>query len=331
MSTCMFRSPLASRLQAFLEMRVALGRKGTNDRKMLTYLDHFLVGELRPGRPITREIVERWFKDIEHLSTGTRINRISLLRQFCFYLSYFDPRTCVVHRSFLPGRTRPAPHIYSPQEVRSILEAAKQIGPEGSLRPAVIATIVGLLYSAGLRIGEALKLTLADVDLEGQLLTIRETKFKKSRYVPLSPSTVYHLAAFLHQREKAGFSTSLTAPVFISPTGQAYGPARICEIVLDILRNIGLRGPKGERGPRIHDFRHSFAVTRLALWYQQGGNINAKLPLLATYLGHTSLIGTEVYLHATAELLEKTSKRFRNRFAIPALKRQKEVPHVKES
>jgi integrase/recombinase XerD len=331
MSTCTFRSPLASRLQAFLEMRVALGRKGTNDRKILTYLDHFLVGELGPGRPVTREIVERWFKEQERLSTGTRINRISLLRQFLSYLSHFDPRTCVVHRSFLPGKTRPAPYIYSPQEVRSILEAARQIGPEGSLRPAVIATLIGLLYCTGLRIGEALKLVLSDVDLKGQLLTIRETKFKKSRYVLLSPTTVHHLAIFLRQRKEAGFPTVLTAPVFISPSGRAYGPVRICQIFLDILRKIGLRGPKGERGPRIHDFRHSFAVTRLALWYRQGGNINAKLPLLATYLGHTSLLGTEVYLHATAELLEKTSKRFRNRFAIPFPVRRKEVPHVKES
>jgi integrase/recombinase XerD len=330
MATCTFRSPLASRLQAFWEMRVALGRKGTNDRKILTYLDHFLMGELKPGRPITREIVERWFKHIEHLRPGTRINRISLLRQFCSYLSHFDPRTCVVHRTFLPCRTRPAPYIYSQKDVRAIIAAAQKIGPDGSLRPAVIATLIGLLYCAGLRIGEALKLTLADVDLEGQLLTIRETKFNKSRYVPLSPSAVHHLAVFLHQREEAGFSTVPTAPVFVNPEGRAYAQPRICTIFLEILRNLGLRGPKGEHGPRVHDFRHSFAINRLALWYRQGGNINAKLPLLATYLGHASITGTEVYLHATAELLEKTSRRFHNRFAIPPLKRKKEVPHVEE-
>jgi integrase len=311
-------------------MRVALGRKGTNDKKMLIYLDRFLIGELKPGRPITREIVERWFKDIERLSPGTRINRISLLRQFCSYLSHFDPRTCVVHRTFLPCRTRPAPYIYSQKEVRAIIAAAQKIGPDGSLRPAVVATLIGLLYCTGLRIGEALKLTLADVNLEEKLLTIRETKFKKSRYVPLSPSAVLHLVAFLHRRKEAGFSTISTASVFVNPQGRAYGPARICQILLDILRHLGLRGAKGERGPRVHDFRHSFAISRLALWYRQGGNINAKLPLLATYLGHASITGTEVYLHATAELLEKTSRRFHNRFAVPPLKREKEVPHVEE-
>lgn len=333
MATCNFRSPLASRLQAFWEMRVALGRKGVSDSKILMYLDRFLMGELKPGRPITAKIAEGWFKDMEHLSVGTRINRISILRQFCSYMSIFDRRTCVIHRSFLPRRTRPAPYIYSLQEVHSIIAAAKQIGlgPNGSLRPAVIATLIGLLYSTGLRIGEALKLTLADVDLKGQFLTIRETKFKKSRYVPLSPSTVHHLAGFLRQRKEAGFSTDPAAPMFVNPAGQACEQSGTCKIILEILRHVGLRGPKGERGPRVHDFRHSFAVNRLALWYRRGVNINAKLPLLATYLGHTSIICTEVYLRATAELLEKTSKRFHNHFAIPFLTRKEEVPYVKES
>jgi len=327
MSTCLFRSPLAFWLQGFLEMRRALGRKGDHERKILTYLDRFLMVELKPGQTITPNIVDRWIKDLEHLSVGTRINRISILRQFCFYLSHFDPRTCLVHRSFLPQRTRRVPHIYSRQEVRSVMNAAKQIGPVGSLRPAVIYTLIGLLNSTGLRIGEALKLTLADVDLRGQLLTIRETKFKKWRYVPLSPSTVHYLTGFLRQRSEAGFSTAPTAPVFVNPQGRAYGHPRIVFIFLEIIRRIGLRGPKGERGPRLHDFRHTFAVNRLALWYRQEVNLLAKLPLLATYLGHTTVTSTEVYLQATAELLEKTGKRFHSHFAIPPLTRRKEVPH----
>jgi len=323
MATCAFRSPVASRLQDFWEMRVALGRKGEGDHKILTGLDRFLMGELKPGRPVTAEIADRWFKSMEHLSAGTRLNRMSILRLFCMYLSHFDPRTCVVHQSFLPRRNRPAPYIYSQQEVCLILDAARKIGPDGSLRPLLIATVIGLLYSTGIRIGEAMKLILADVDIQGELLTIRETKFMKSRYVPLSTSTAKHLADFLHQREMAKFPTIPSAPVFICPSGRAYRPGRICSIFLEIIRSIGLRGPKGERGPRIHDFRHTFAVSRLAHWYQQGENINAKLPLLATYLGHSALTGTEIYLHATAELLEKTSTRFKNHFAIPFLKRNK--------
>ena len=304
MATCTFRSPVAARLQAFWEMRRCPRTQRESELKILTYLDRFLMGELKPGRPITAAIADRWFKSMEHLNTGTRINRMSLLRQFCSYLSNFDPRTCVIHQSFLPRRNRPAPHIYSPQEVMLDSGCRPKIGPKGSLRPALITTLIGLLYSTGLRIGEALKLTLADVDIQSELLTIRETKFKKSRYVPLSPSTAHHLADFCISVRKQG---SLLLPLHLClsvPPGRAYGPGRICEIFLEILRDVGLRGPKGERGPRIHDFRHTFAVNRLPQWYRQGGNINAKLPLLATYLGHSSLAGTEIYLHATAELLK---------------------------
>jgi integrase len=319
MSTCLFRSCLAARLHGFWKMRVALGRKGISERKILIYLDRFLTRALKPGQAITPAIAQQWCAEMEHLSTGTRINRISVLRQFCAYLRYFDPRTCVIHRTWLPNRTRPAPYIYARPEMRSILAAARRIGPPGSLRPAVIATLIGLLYSTGLRIGEALKLTLADVDLANQLLTVRETKFKKSRYVPLSPSTVCKLADYLGRREKAGFPTDPAAAVFVNPSGQAYGSPRVCQIFLAILRRVGLRQPKGERGPRLHDLRHTFAVTRLAGWYRHGENLNAKLPLLSTYLGHTSLVGTQVYLHATAELLEKASARFHKRFFIPHL------------
>lgn len=311
-------------------MRRASGRKGDHERKILTYLDRFLAEDLKPGQPITIELVERWFKNMEYLSVGTRINRISLLRQFCFYLGHFDPRTCIIHRSFLPRRTRPAPYIYSQQEVCSIMASARQIGPVGSLRPAVVSTLIGLLYTTGLRIGEALKLTLEDIDLRVKLITVRETKFRKSRYVPLSLPTVHHLARFLRYRKKAGFSTVPTAPVFVNPQGRTYGHPRIVTIFLEIIRNLGIRSREGERGPRLHDFRHTFAVNRLALWYREGVNPSVKLPLLSTYLGHTTVTCTEVYLQATAELLEKTGKRFHDYFAIPSLKNRKGVPHAKK-
>jgi len=162
MATCLFRSSLAFRLQTFLETRRAAGRDDVGTQKILIYLDRFLMSELNPGRPITPEIVEHWFKSLEHLSTGTRINRISILRQFCLYLSHFDPRTCIVHRSFVPRRTRPVPHIYTRNEVHRIMAASKCIGPTEGLRPLVFSNLIGLLYSTGLRIGEALKLTIGE-------------------------------------------------------------------------------------------------------------------------------------------------------------------------
>ena len=157
-------------------------------------------------------------------------------------------------RSFISfaSPTRHAPHIYTRKEVRQIIAAAKQIGPRGSLRPSVVATLVGLLYTTGLRIGEALRLALADVDLKKRLLLVRETKFKKSRYVPLSASAVVQLQGYLRQRRKAGMSTTADAPFFVNRRRKRYGPTAFATVFLEIIRKLGIRGPKGQVGPRVH-------------------------------------------------------------------------------
>ena len=317
MATCLFRSPLAHRLQAFLETHYARGRRGLSSQKILLGLDRFLIGELQPGQTLSREVVERWNESMAHLSPNTRINRLCVLRRFCRYLGHFDPDTCLVSPSFSPRRTRPAPHIFGPEDVRRIMAAARQLGPPGSLRPVMAANLIGLLYATGVRIGEALNLTLADIDLKRQVVEVREGKFHKSRYVPLSPSAARHLEKYLRQRRDAGFSTVPTAPAFPNLGGRRHGHAGFVMLFLELLRGLGLRGPKGQRGPRVHDLRHTFAVHRLLAWYRQGANLAAKLPLLSTYLGHSSLTGTEIYLQATAELLAQAGRRFRSHCAVP--------------
>ena len=321
MKTCTFRSPLAPRLQTFLEIRRALGRKADSDQKILRYIDRFLWSVLQPGQPITREIIHQWLKSIEPLSVGTRINRVSTFRQFCRYLSHFDRRTYLIPGGFLPKRTRPAPYIYTHQQIRMVMAAARRTGPKGSLHPIAISTLIGLLYSTGLRISEALKLTLEDIDLKRRLLLIRQTKFKKSRWVPLSTSTAKALRVFLECRRICGFPTVGAAPVFVNSrknaNGRPYGYGAICRTFLEIIRRVKIRGPVEKRGPRVHDLRHSFAVHRLAKWYREGAVISAKLPLLSTYLGHSSLVGTEIYLQATAQLLEEANRRFHNHCAFP--------------
>jgi integrase/recombinase XerD len=324
MATRLFRSPLASRLQAFLETRRAgNGGRDSSQHKILFYLDRFFMAEMKPAEPLTRDIAERFNETIAHLSPGTRINRLSVLRQFCLYLSHFDPRTCVIYRSYLPRRSRPAPYIYTRPEVRQIMAAAGKLGPPGSLRPLVVSTLIGLLYATGMRIGEALNLRLGEVDLKRRLIEVREGKFKKSRYVPLSPSTARQMRTYLERRGRAGFSTAPTAFVFLNVIGTKHGHPGFVTAFLELLRSIGLRGPKGARGPRIHDLRHTFAVNRLMAWYRQGVNLGSKLPLLSTYLGHSTVTGTQVYLHATAELLESAGRRFHARFAVPPVVRNK--------
>jgi integrase len=324
MATCLFRSPLAPRLQAFVETRRAgNGVRGQSSEKILLYLDRFLMGEIKSGQPLTRQVVEHWNESMAHLNPNTRRNRLLVLRQFCLYLSHFDPRTCILYRSYLPRRSRPAPYIYTREDVNKIMAAARKLGPPGSLRPVVVSTLIGLLYATGVRIGEALNLTLRDINLKRRLIEVREGKFGKSRYVPLSPSTTSHMRAYLERRRRADFSTAPTAYVFLNVIGTRHGHPGFATVFLEILRSIGLRGPKGQPGPRIHDLRHTFAVNRLLAWYRQGVNLGSKLPLLSTYLGHTTVSGTEVYLHATAELLESAGRRFHARFAVPPVKRTK--------
>jgi integrase/recombinase XerD len=172
-----------------------------------------------------------------------------------------------------------------------------------------------------------LKLTLADVDLKKRLLLIRETKFKKSRHVPLSASTAAHLRNYLLQRRKAGMPAAADSPLFVNRRGNKYGQEAFTTVFLEIIRKLGIRGPKGQAGPRVHDFRHSFAVNRLLAWYREGANLSAKLPLLSTYLGHSTVSCTEVYLHATAELLESVGRRFHSHFAVPLLTRKRTHGH----
>jgi integrase len=318
---------LADRLQAFWESRYGGRQGGFATRRLLGYLDDFLARELKPGDTITEQVAQCWIKSIEHLSSGSRVNRISVLRQFCLYLQYFDRRTCIIHRAFLPRRSRLVPHIYSSGEVRRIMAAARRIGPPGNLRPAVVATLVGLLFSTGLRIGEAVKLTLADVDLDRQLLRIRRTKFRKSRFVPLSPSTARHLAAYLRRRRRAGFATDPTSRLFVSLRGLPLSSNNFNNLFIALLRQLGLRGPHGQRGARVHDARHTFCVHRLLAWHRSGANLLAKLPALSTYLGHASVSGTQTYLHATAELLESVGERFHAHFAIPTSKGNRHAHH----
>lgn len=321
MTTHLFQSPLGSKMHSFLEIRRALGRQADTDQKTLRYIDRFLKDVLQPGQPITREIIHQWLKTIEPLSAVTRINRISTFRKFCCYLSHFDRRTHLIPRGLSPKRTHSVPYIFTDQQIGAVLAAAERLRPRGSLRPFLISTLTGLLYSAGLRISEALKLTLGDVDLKRRLLLIRQTKFQKSRWVPISVSTANSLRAFLERRRKSGFSTVEAAPVFVNPSktanGRAYRYDRFCSVFLKILREEKIRGPMGERGPRVHHLRHSFAVHRLAKWYREGAVISTKLPLLSTYLGHSSLVGTEVYLQATTDLLEEANRRFHDHCAFP--------------
>lgn len=210
-------------------------------------------------------------------------------------------------------RNRRRPHVYSAEEIERLLVAALTLpAPRSPLLPATTFTMIALAYSAGLRIGELVRLTLEDVKLEEGVLIIRDTKFFKSRRVPLHPTAMSALRRYLALRGSSGAEMTPNASLFWQEARFAgYSRARACDLLLTALRRAGLKPTTGKRGPRIHDLRHTFVVHRMLAWYREGVSPEPYLPHLATYLGHRSIHSTLIYITVTRELLGQAAERFR--------------------
>jgi integrase len=211
------------------------------------------------------------------------------------------------------------PYIYSHDELRRLLAAvAPCISGRSCMTPLTLRTLILFIYGAGLRASEALQLRCCDVDCRNRLVTIRDTKFFKSRLVPVGSALAAALGRHRNDRDRLPLLDGERSPFFSRRTGEAISLGRL-EAAFVLLRNhAGIRRPATERWqPRIHDLRATFAVHRLLAWYRDGGDVQARLPLLATYLGHVNLSGTQTYLRMTPELLSEASLRFEH-YASPA-------------
>jgi len=205
------------------------------------------------------------------------------------------------------------PYIYTPQEVRHLLETARAFpSPLSPLRPLTLYTMLVLAYCAGLRLGELARLDLGDVHVAAGEIAIRETKFFKSRTLPLADSVMVALRGYLEARQRAGAPQDGSSGLFwhMQGTGR-YSRVMTHKLLVRVLRRAGLKPESGRVGPRIHDLRHSMVVNRMLTWYREGINPQARLPFLATYLGHKDINSTLVYLTVTQELLQEASERFR--------------------
>lgn len=218
------------------------------------------------------------------------------------------------------------PYIYSPEEIRHLLDVARSYpSPRAPSRPINLYTMLVLAYCAGLRLGELARLTLADVDLQLGAITIRETKFFKSRILPLSGSAMSALEELLEARRKAKAPERPDSGLFWHDQGdRRYSSQTIAGNLVGVLRCAGIKPAKGKTGPRIHDLRHSFVVNRILEWYRAGVNPQDKLPFLATYLGHRDINSTLVYITVTQDLLQQASERFRE-FGAHCLNAPEEV------
>jgi integrase/recombinase XerD len=309
-----FVSLFAPQLEAFVSLKRAMGLRYDATVQDLQRFDRFALERMPAADIMTPEIVDAWLASGRHLSAKNQKKRLGLIRQFCLYLKRFRADTYVPDHTLLPIHVSLSKtYVYSPDEYRALLKAALALpAPRSTLRPLTFYTVLLVLYATGLRIGEALRLRLRDVDLEAAIITVRETKFGKSRVVPFSPPLGDALRVYLEQRLVATIGPS--APFFINHEGRPYSVDKFSEVFRTLLPAAGIRRVPGKPGPRVYDVRHTFARTRVLKWYRDGADLQSKLPLLATYMGHVDVLSTQVYLRSTPELLREASSRFERMF-----------------
>lgn len=272
--------------------------------------------EQQGAASITTALALEWAQQPSSARPAAWARRLSYVRGFARYRSATDARTEIPPWGLLPHRPeRARPYLYTDAEMQQLLEAALQLAPAGGLRAWTYHALLGLLAVTGLRISEALGLTLEDVDVRAGVLTVRGTKFGKSRLVPLHASTQQVLAAYTLRRDDF-LAGRRAVSFFVSRRGTRLDGAVVRRTFYTLSRQIGLRGPGASRGPRLHDFRHRFAVQTLVQWYRAGEEVGPRLPLLSTYLGHVRVSDTYWYLTACPELMGRAVKRLEQRWEV---------------
>lgn len=282
------------------------------------------IDALNPQEPLTIEMMADWARqDQSHTDNpATWARRLKKLRSFCRYLQQFDPRT-EIPDDIIFGRIgqRLAPHIYSEQEIIDLLAAAHNLNSFiPGLRGATYETLFGLMACTGLRISEAVHLLDSDVDLKTGMLTIRQTKFAKSRHVPMHPSTVDVLRQYQLQRN-LHIEVSDETPFFVGARGQRLGQSlsmqQVRRVFISLRNQLGWINRGAHNGPRIHDLRHTFIVRRVLLWQAQGVDVDQQMLALSTYVGHAMVTNTYWYLTGIPELMAGAASRFETFAHIP--------------
>jgi integrase len=287
---------LSEDLDRHISLHHALGFKFRTQSLLLR--NYVTYAEARGDQLISADRVLAWA--VEAPSPEQRRNRLLEVRRFAIAMYAEDDRHEVPAADAL-GRglhTRRIPYIYSPEDIRRLMAAAASLAPAGTIRPATFATLFGLLAATGMRISEALALRLSGITDDG--LVIEKTKFKKSRLLPLHPSTRGALDAYLAVRLRVATESDA---LLIGDTGEAVAYPTVIAVFLRLTRSIGLRGPSGRGGPRIHDLRHTFAVRSLERCAHDAAVVSRHIVGLSTYLGHAHVTDTYWYLQASPALM----------------------------
>lgn len=302
-----FQSVLAPLMNRFLQEKRACGYAYHEPFRILHRLDDFLVQQGLETLELPRGLARNWLAKKPHESASTQQQRITIVRQFSKFLLTAGCPAYVPDSTVAARKCIFVPRMLTEEEVRKFFRAVDTLEPtaRSPLRHLIMPEVFRLLYGCGFRVREVLNLRIRDVDLNQGIITVRQGKFRKDRLVPPALSLVNRL------REYAGYFDSRPpdAIFFPGPNGCPFALRTVYTLFREMLLQCGIPHAGRGKGPRIHDYRHLFAVHTLRRWYRDGENLEAKLALLATYLGHQHLSGTQHYLHLTAEIFPEITAR----------------------
>jgi integrase len=296
----------------YVALHQALGKRFDGEHRILRAFNHWFVHT--GAADLSAETFTAWCQTLQHLTSGVRRRHMRVVRNFCLYQRRRDPHCFVPDpQSFPPFHQPRPPYIFRPEDITRVLQVANQLAPTpGSpLRAQVYRLAVVLLYTTGVRRRELVRLTVGDYARSERTLLVRESKFHKSRYVPLSDDTVGEMNAYLDLRRQFPLPIAPQTPLLWHRyhPGNAYTGAGLAQGLRQLFRTADIRAVDAQL-PRVHDLRHTFAVHALGRWYQDGADVQAKLPLLATYMGHVSIHSTAYYLPFIDGLASAASERF---------------------
>jgi integrase/recombinase XerD len=298
---------LRDALDEYLKIRRGLGFKLTAPGGLLQRFVTYAEGE--GASSITTELALRWAMEQKKAQPAQWANRLSMVRMFARYMSAVDTMTQIPPQGLLPYRFRRIqPYLYSEEEVARLIRAAKKLPSKLGLRAATFATLFGLLAVTGMRMSEPIALDRDDVDLTRGILTVRRTKFGKTRIIPVHASTLEALRRYRELRDRL-CPLAHAGSFFVSERGTRLTVWCVRWTFVRLSHQIGLRAPDASHGPRLHDLRHRFAVQTLLGWYRAGLNVEQHLPELSAYLGHVHVNDTYWYISAVPELLEQATLR----------------------
>jgi integrase/recombinase XerD len=315
-------STFETAIDEFLTHQRVFGRRYHTEEYVLRAVGRFIARQA--GADLNASTFERWCKTEQKLSPNTRYARQLLVRKLCLFRRRCDPRCFVPDpSSFARPRPRRPPVLLTTEQLSALLHAADALPASRhcALRAALMRLAVVLLYTAGLRRGEVVRLQLADVDVRQGVLRIRESKFHKSRWVPLSQDAHHELRRYLRLRLQEPYDRRPSAPLLCNASHcyghsgwHAYTGAALGTGFRELVDRAGVRDTQGRR-PRVQDMRHNFAVEVLCRQYREGGDVQTQLPKLALYMGHVSILSTAYYLHFVPEIAARASERFDQHFS----------------